>query len=575
MRCAGRNKAFALSPVGLGVPPVAEGLAAALDAVHDLGARRAGVVGDLLGDDGHGVEHDPGAGLLELDLALDVLVALPLEVGVSGPHFGLYRIGDVLLRLGGKGGRLHGQVGDAAAGHEACLHGSADSVNGVLVAQALLLELRLRGGANADACDAPRKRGDALAELLLVEGGGGFLLLLQQPLDAALNGFVELRQGQNGGAVLPDDHVPGHAQHVNAQVVEADAHVLGDEGRPGGGGDVLEVVLAALAEGGGLDGHDLQHAAHLVDYEGLHGLGAEVLCDDDQRRLRLGRVLQDGQDRLRALDLAVRYEDLRRAPLDGVLLLAQQEVGVCEAAVEGVALGEVQLVLQSRVLLEHGGGVRAKLVEGLGNDLAHHDVTAGGDGCNIQQVVVSIDGFAQTLELFDNQFGRLLDAFLDGDGIVALVYVLHALFGDLCCQDGRGCGTVTRADVAAAGAEGHPHGVRHGAHSGQQAVAALIGEYDFLRLGAECVGGASGVSGRIAAKVAACVSDEGWYLRCRRRGGNGCIAKRADSVAYGNRASLASECQTADRAEGADEERQHGAQRRHHSVREYSNAGSR
>ena len=51
-------------------------------------------------------------------------------------------------------------------------------------------------------------------------------------------------------------------------------------------GDVAEHGLAAIAVAGGLDGTDVEDAAHLVDHQRGQGLAFDVLGDDQQRLAR-------------------------------------------------------------------------------------------------------------------------------------------------------------------------------------------------------------------------------------------------------------------------------------------------
>ena len=54
-------------------------------------------------------------------------------------------------------------------------------------------------------------------------------------------------------------------------------------------GDVLEHRLAAVAVAGGLDGAHLEDALELVEHQGRQRLALDVLGDDEQRLLLLGR----------------------------------------------------------------------------------------------------------------------------------------------------------------------------------------------------------------------------------------------------------------------------------------------
>ena len=61
-------------------------------------------------------------------------------------------------------------------------------------------------------------------------------------------------------------------------------------------GDVLSRALAAIAEAGSLDGRDLEHAAHLVDYERCQGFAFDVLGDDHERLAALRHLLEQRQN---------------------------------------------------------------------------------------------------------------------------------------------------------------------------------------------------------------------------------------------------------------------------------------
>ncbi len=63
------------------------------------------------------------------------------------------------------------------------------------------------------------------------------------------------------------DDLLGAAEHVEADVLELDAQVFGDDLAAGQDGDVFQHGLAAVAEARRLDGGDLQAATQLVDDE--------------------------------------------------------------------------------------------------------------------------------------------------------------------------------------------------------------------------------------------------------------------------------------------------------------------
>ena len=82
-------------------------------------------------------------------------------------------------------------------------------------------------------------------------------------------------------SILPLHHQPQH------DGLSHTAHLTACED-----GNVLQVVLAAVAEAWGLDGAGLDTSAELVDDEGGEGLALHILSDDQQRPLALHHRLQ-------------------------------------------------------------------------------------------------------------------------------------------------------------------------------------------------------------------------------------------------------------------------------------------
>ena len=70
-------------------------------------------------------------------------------------------------------------------------------------------------------------------------------------------------------------------------------------------GDILEHLLAAVAEAGGLDAHHVQGAAQAVDDQGGQGVALHILSDDQQLLAGLDHLLQNGQQLLDIGDLLV------------------------------------------------------------------------------------------------------------------------------------------------------------------------------------------------------------------------------------------------------------------------------
>ena len=149
--------------------------------------------------------------------------------------------------------------------------------------------------ADLDHGDAAGELGQTLLQLLAVVVGGRVLDLRLDLLDARLDVGLLAGAVDDGRVVLVDGHLLGAAEHVERDVLELDAEVLGDHLAAGEDGDVLEHGLAAVAEARRLDGGDLEAAAQLVDDERGQRLALDVLGDDQQRLAGLHHRLEQRQ----------------------------------------------------------------------------------------------------------------------------------------------------------------------------------------------------------------------------------------------------------------------------------------
>jgi hypothetical protein len=82
-----------------------------------------------------------------------------------------------------------------------------------------------------------------------------------------------------------------------------------DDGAAGEDGDVLQHGLATITEARGLDGADLDDAAHVVDHQRGQGLAFDVLGDDHQGLAGLGDGLEHRQQLADVGDLLVVQQD--------------------------------------------------------------------------------------------------------------------------------------------------------------------------------------------------------------------------------------------------------------------------
>src|SRR5690606_25005614 len=211
-------------------------------------------------------------------------------------------------------GLLHGvdrvDEGDATTGDDAFLDGRAGGREGVLEAVLLLLELRLGRGANADHRDTAGELGEALLELLTGVVGVGVLELGLDALDAFLDDALVALTLDDRRLVLAGADALGAAQLADADVLELVAELLADDLTTGDGRDVLEHLLAAVAEAGGLDGQHVERAPELVQHQRGESLTVHVLGDDHERLAGLDDLLEHGQEVLEGADLHLVDEDV-------------------------------------------------------------------------------------------------------------------------------------------------------------------------------------------------------------------------------------------------------------------------
>ena len=102
----------------------------------------------------------------------------------------------------------------------------------------------------------------------------------------------------------------GTAQLVNGGILQLQTQLLGDDLAAGQDGDILQHLLAAVAEAGGLDGNAGEGAAQLVDNQGGQRLALDILSDDNQLLAGLHNLLQQGQDLLDVGDLLIGDQDV-------------------------------------------------------------------------------------------------------------------------------------------------------------------------------------------------------------------------------------------------------------------------
>ena len=122
-------------------------------------------------------------------------------------------------------------------------------------------------------------------------------------------------------------HALGPPEHLDGDVFELDAEILGNHLAAGEDRDVLEHGLAAIAEARRLDRRDLEPAAQLVDDKRRQRLAFDVLRDDDERLAALHHRLEDRQQRLQIAELLFVDEDQRVLQFHAHLVGIGDEIG--------------------------------------------------------------------------------------------------------------------------------------------------------------------------------------------------------------------------------------------------------
>ena len=232
------------------------------------------------------------------------------------------------------------------------------------------------------------------------------------------------------------------AQHLDSCVLQLIAQISGHDGAAGQGRDILQHLLAAVAEAGGLDGADVQGAAQAVDDQGGQSLALDVLSHDQQLHAVLHDLLQQGDQILNDADLLIGDED------GGVVQVGDHLVGIGDhirgqiAAVELQAFDDLVVGLSGGlVLLDGDDAVGSDLFHGLCDQAADLRVACrnGADTCD---VVGILDLLAVGLDGLNGGVDCLAHAAADVHRVCTGGDVLHTL-GDHClCQNGCGGGAV-------------------------------------------------------------------------------------------------------------------------------------
>ena len=350
---------------------------------------------------------------------------------------------------------------------------------GVLDAGLLLFHLALGRGPDVDLGDSARDLGQALLELLAVVVRGRRIDLGADLLDATGNLGRVTRSLDDGGVILVYDHALRPAEVFERDTVELDAEVLVHRPAAGQGGDVAEHRLAAVAVARRLDCRALKHAAQLVDHERGQGVGLDRLGDDDERFPGLADLFHHRDEVLGRRDLVLVYEDERVAKVDLHRLRVADEVGREVTAVKLHSLDDLNGRLSRLAFLDGHHAVFADFFESVRYLLADLGVVVRGDGRDLGDIGLALDGLRDLGERRDDLFDRLLHSADEVRGVGAGHHVLEAFEVQRLGQHRRSRGAVA-GDVTRLRGRLLHHLDGH--------VLVLVSELDFLRHGDTVLG---------------------------------------------------------------------------------------
>ena len=271
---------------------------------------------------------------------------------------------------------------------------------------------------------------------------------------------------------LSTDDALGGAEVLDRDRLELDAEVLGDDRAAGEDRDVLEHLLAAIAEARRLDGADLERTAELVDDERGERLALDVLGDDDEGTALLRDLLEQRDDVGHHRDLLLADEDVRVVDLGRHLLRVGHEVGRQVAAVELHALDHLELGLHALRFFDGDDAFLADLLHRAGEHVADGLVAVGADRADLSDVLLVLRRRRELLDLGDHRGDREVDAALQLHRVVARFDEHEALRVDRLRED-RGGRRAVAGLVAGLGSDLADHLRAH--------VLELVVELDLLR----------------------------------------------------------------------------------------------
>ena len=202
--------------------------------------------------------------------------------------------------------------------------------------------LGLGGCTHADDGDATGQLGQALLCLLFIPGGVRRLDEVTDLSTALLHGLGAAGTVDNDGLVLRDGDTASGTEVLLTGVAKRNADLGVNDGSTGDHGEIIHEGLAALAKVRRLHGGHLEGLADGVDHEHLQRLAVDILGNDEQRTVRAGDLLQNGQEVRQGAHLVANEQDGRVLQHCLLRVHVGNEVRGKEALVKGHTLGDVE-----------------------------------------------------------------------------------------------------------------------------------------------------------------------------------------------------------------------------------------
>ena len=242
----------------------------------------------------------------------------------------------------------------------------------------LFFQFGLGGSTYFDDGNAAGEFRQALVELLAVVVAGGLINLNADLFDAALDVGAVALTANDGGVVFGGNNLFALTEVSNGGRFEFAAGFLGNHGRAGQDGDILQHGFAAVAETGGFDSQHVEHAAQLVEHEGGQGFAINIFGDHDQLALAaLDHLFQQGDQICSSRDLLVMDQQVwffdHRFHRFGIGHEVRGEV----AAVELHTFDIIGLELKSLGILNGNHAIIADFIEDFGDQFADLPVLGG------------------------------------------------------------------------------------------------------------------------------------------------------------------------------------------------------